>query len=150
MRVLVSACLLGTNCRYNGIPKEDAAVKDFLSKEDITLIPVCPEQLGGLPTPRTPSERKGMTVVSSEGENRTDAFNRGAEETLRIAKLYGCEAAILKERSPSCGNKEIYDGSFTGTVIPGEGVTAELLRKNGVRVFGENELSEFLEYVRRR
>ncbi|MBE5929486.1 MAG: DUF523 domain-containing protein [Lachnospiraceae bacterium] len=149
MRILVSACLLGVNCRYNGIPKEDAAVKGLLSRKDIALIPVCPEQLGGLPTPRTPSERKGDGVVSSEGEDRTEAFNRGALEALRLAKLYGCEAAILKERSPSCGNKEVYDGSFTGIVVPGEGVTAELLRKNGVKVFGESEMESFLEYVRR-
>lgn len=148
MKVLVSACLLGVNCRYNGVPKENAVVKELLNREEITLIPVCPEQLGGLPTPRTPSERKGEIVVSSEGEDRTGAFTRGAEETLRIAKMYGCEVAVLKERSPSCGNKEIYDGSFTGTVVPGEGVTAELLQKNDVKVFGESELTEFLEYVR--
>ncbi len=144
MRVLVSACLLGVNCRYNGIPKEDAAGKELLAREDITLIPVCPEQLGGLPTPRTPSERKGELVVSSEGEDRTEAFARGAKEALRIAKLYGCAVAILKERSPSCGNKAIYDGNFTGTVVQGEGVTAELLRKNGVKVFGESELEKLL------
>lgn len=150
MQILVSACLLGVNCRYNGIPKEDRAVKELLNREDITLIPVCPEQLGGLPTPRTPSERKGDFVVSSEGEERTEAFTRGAQETLRLAKLYGCEAAILKERSPSCGNKEVYDGSFTGTVVPGEGVTAELLQQNGMKVFGESELEDFFEYARRR
>ena len=149
MRVLVSACLLGVNCRYNGVPKEDRAVKELLNREDITLIPVCPEQSGGLPTPRTPSERKGDGVFSSEGEERTETFIRGAQEALRLAKLYGCEAAILKERSPSCGNKEIYDGSFSRTVVPGEGVTAELLQQNGVKVFGESELAEFLEYVRR-
>ena len=150
MRVLVSACLLGVNCRYNGVAKEDTVVKKLLDREDITLIPVCPEQLGGLPTPRTPSERKGMLVVSKEGEDRTDVFTRGAEETLRLAKLYGCMAAILKERSPSCGNKEIYDGSFSGTLVPGEGVTAELLRRNGVNVFGESEIEAFFEYIRRR
>lgn len=144
MKVLVSACLLGVNCRYNGVPVEDRAVTELLKREDITLIPVCPEQLGGLPTPRKPSERKGDLVVSSEGEDRTVAFTRGAEETLRIAKLYGCEVAILKERSPSCGSNRIYDGSFTGTVVPGEGVTAELLRRNGVTVFGESELEKFL------
>ena len=148
MKVLVSACLLGVNCRYNGVPKEDTAVKELLNREDITLIPVCPEQFGGLSTPRTPSERKGGCVVSLEGEDRTEAFMRGAEETGRIAQLYGCEAAILKERSPSCGNKQVYDGSFSGTVVPGEGVTAELLRKNGVKVFGESELAGFLEYVK--
>lgn len=144
MKVLVSACLLGVNCRYNGVPVEDVAVTELLKREDITLIPVCPEQLGGLSTPRKPSERKGDLVVSSEGEDRTGAFTRGAEETLRIAKLYGCEVAILKERSPSCGSNRVYDGSFTGTVVPGEGVTAELLRRNGVTVFGESELEKFL------
>ncbi len=150
MRVLVSMCLLGVNCRYNGVPKEDVTVKELLNREDITLIPVCPEQLGGLSTPRTPSERKGEIVVSSEGEDRTEAFMGGAREALHVAKLYGCEVALLKERSPSCGNKEVYDGSFSETVVPGEGVTAELLRKNGVKVFGESELQVFLEYVRRK
>ena len=150
MKVLVSACLLGVNCRYNGVPKEVAEVKELLEREDISLIPVCPEQLGGLPTPRTPSERRGSLVVSSEGEDRTEAFNRGAQEALRLAKMYECEAALLKERSPSCGKKEVYDGSFTRTVVPGEGVTAELLRKNGVKVFGESELDVFFEYVRRK
>lgn len=149
MKVLVSACLLGVNCRYNGVPVEDRAVTELLKREDITLILVCPEQLGGLPTPRKPSERKGDLVVSSEGEDRTEAFTKGAEEALRIAKLYGCEAAVLKERSPSCGNKEVYDGSFTGTLVPGEGVTAELLRRNGVKVFGESEIEAFLAFVRR-
>ena len=149
MKVLVSACLLGVNCRYNGVPVEDRAVTELLKREDITLIPVCPEQLGGLPTPRKPSERKGDLVVSSEGEDRTEAFTKGAEEALRIAKLYGCEAAVLKERSPSCGNKEVYDGSFTGTLVPGEGVTAELLRRNGVKVFGESKIEAFLAFVRR-
>lgn len=147
MRVLVSACLLGVNCRYNGVPKEEKAVKELLCRDNITLIPVCPEQLGGLPTPRTPSERKGALVVSMEGEDRTEAFISGARETLRLAKLYGCEVAILKERSPSCGSKEVYDGSFNGMVVTGEGVTAELLRQNGVKLFGENEISEFFKYV---
>jgi len=149
MRVLVSMCLLGANCRYNGVPKADEAERRLLGSEDITLIPVCPEQLGGLSTPRTPSERNGNRVVSKEGEDRTVAFYRGAEETLRIARLYGCDVAILKERSPSCGDKEIYDGSFSETLVPGEGVTVELLRKNGVKVFGESELEAFCEYIRR-
>lgn len=150
MRVLVSMCLLGVNCRYNGIPGEAEAVKQLVTCDDITLIPVCPEQLGGLPTPRTPSERRGDKVISKDGEERTEAFQKGAKEALNIAKLYGCEAAILKERSPSCGHNRVYDGNFSGTVIPGMGVTAELLQKNGVRVFGESELEDFLEYIRRK
>lgn len=149
MRVLVSMCLLGIRCRYNGSPKTNEAVVELLHRKDMTLIPVCPEQLGGLATPRTPSERRENGVVSLNGEDRTEAFLQGAEETLRIAKLYGCEAALLKERSPSCGTKEICDGSFTGRKIPGEGVTTELLRKNGIPVFGESEIEELLEYVRR-
>lgn len=149
MRVLVSMCLLGTNCRYNGEPKADEAVLALLAREDITLIPVCPEQLGGLPTPRTPSERRGKQVLSSEEEDRTEVFAHGAKEALRIAKLYGCTAAILKERSPSCGTKEIYDGSFSGTLVTGEGVTAEILRENGVKVFGESELVEFLLHLKK-
>jgi len=149
MRVLVSMCLLGTNCRYNGEPKEDEAVTELLKHEEITLIPVCPEQLGGLPTPRTPSERKGSKVMSSEGEDRTEAFQNGAKEVLRLAKLYGCEVALLKERSPSCGSGVVYDGTFCHTQVPGDGVCAELLKKNGIRVFGESELEKFLEFVGR-
>lgn len=149
MRVLVSACLLGVNCRYNGIPGGDEAVKELLVREDILFIPVCPEQLGGLSTPRTPSERKGERVYSFEGEDRTDAFFNGARETLRLAKMYGCEAAILKERSPSCGNGFVYDGTFSHTQVPGDGVCTGLLKKNGICVFGESELEQFLEYVRR-
>lgn len=144
MRVLVSMCLLGVNCRYNGEPKAEQAVAELLGRNDITLIPVCPEQLGGLPTPRTPSECRGESVISVDGEDRTEAFLQGARETLRIAKLYGCGAALLKERSPSCGSREIYDGSFNGSRIPGEGVTARLLRESGIRVFNENEIEQLL------
>ena len=142
MRVLVSMCLLGVNCRYNGEPKAEQAVAELLGRNDITLIPVCPEQLGGLPTPRTPSECRGESVISVDEEERTEAFLQGARETLRIAKLYSCGAALLKERSPSCGSREIYDGSFNGRRIPGEGVTARLLRESGIRVFNENEIEK--------
>ena len=150
MRVLVSLCLLGANCRYNGIPQEDFAVTALLGREDVTLIPVCPEQLGGLSTPRTPSEQQGDKVVDELGNDRTEAFTDGAKEVLRLAKLYGCEAAILKERSPSCGSGRVYDGTFSHTQISGDGVCAGLLKANGIRVFGESELSEFFEYARRK
>lgn len=149
MRVLVSACLLGVNCRYNGIPKTEEAVAELLTQKDITLIPVCPEQLGGLATPRTPSEQVGDCVLDEQGNDRTEAFVQGAKEALRLAKLYGCEAAILKERSPSCGSGFVYDGTFSHTQVPGDGVCAGLLKKNGICVFGESRLEEFLEYVRR-
>lgn len=147
MRVLVSMCLLGTNCRYNGIPQADEAVVELLNRQDITLIPVCPEQLGGLPTPRTPSEQQGDKVVNERGEDCTEAFVRGAKEALRLAGLYGCEAAILKERSPSCGSGSVYDGTFSHTQIPGDGVFAGLLKENGIRVFGESALQEFLAFL---
>ena len=147
MNVLVSACLLGVNCRYNSIPKEDATVKRLLNRDDITLIPVCPEQLGGLPTPRTPSEQIGERVMDEQGNDRTEAFVQGAKEALRLAKLYGCEAAILKERSPSCGSGFVYDGTFSHTQVPGDGVCAGLLKKNGICVFGESKLEEFFTYI---
>ena len=138
--LLISACLLGTNCKYNGgnnaLPEEKLAAL----REHYRLIPVCPERDGGLPTPRLPSERLGERVRNSAGEDVTRAFRRGAELALETAKREGCRMALLKERSPSCGSGKIYDGSFTGTVIPGDGITAELLRKNGIRVLGESEM----------
>lgn len=149
MNVLVSACLLGVNCRYNGIPQADEAVAELLTRKDITLIPVCPEQLGGLPTPRTPSERVAERVMDEQGNDRTEAFVRGAQEALRLAKLYGCEIAILKERSPSCGSRFVYDGTFSHTQVPGDGVCAGLLKKNEICVFGERDLEAFFAYVRR-
>ena len=136
--ILVSACLLGLRCRYNAEPKTDERVLALAKTH--TLVPVCPEQLGGLPTPRPPAERKGERVVSSDGTDVTSAFIRGAEETLALAQILGCRTTILKARSPSCGHGRIYDGSFTGNLISGSGVTAELLAKNGIRVFTEDEL----------
>ena len=108
-------------------------------------VPVCPEQLGGLPTPRAPSERQGERVVSSLGADVTAQYRRGAEEALRLAELYGCTTAVLKERSPSCGSGAIYDGTFTGTVTEGWGTAAALLRRHGVRVLGESQLASLLE-----
>ena len=138
--VLVSACLLGIHCRYDGGNNSNKAVLSLLEDKDICLIPVCPEQLGGLPTPRLPSERSGKQVVNSSGTDVTDAFEKGAEEALQIARLYGCSTAILKERSPSCGCKSVYDGTFTHTLTDRNGYTAELLLKEGIRVLGENDI----------
>ncbi len=136
--ILVSACLLGAACKYSGgnnfCPQVSAMVQDH------TLVPVCPEQLGGLPTPRPPSERQGNRVVTRDGRDVTDAYLRGAQEALRLATLFGCDTAVLKARSPSCGVRAIYDGSFTGTVISGNGVTAELLQAAGIRVLTEAQL----------
>ena len=140
--VLVSACLLGTACRYDGKEKENPQVRNLLEREDLVLIPVCPEQLGGLPTPRLPSERKEDRVENSQGTDVTAEYRRGAEEALKLARLYGCRLAVLKERSPSCGKGQIYDGTFSGRLTAGDGVTAELLEKEGIAVIGESELAE--------
>ena len=135
-KLLISACLLGVNCRYDGgnnaLPPETLA----LLRSRYELVPVCPEQLGGLPTPRVPSERRDGRVVSREGTDVTDAFRRGAEEALRIAKETGCRRALLKTNSPSCGSGTIYDGSFSGCLVEGDGVAAELLKHEKIEVFG--------------
>ena len=138
--ILISACLLGCACRYDGKSKGNAAVRALA--KDYQLIPVCPEQLGGLPTPRQPSERRGDRVVMKDGRDVTAEYRRGAEEALRLAELFGCGTAILKEKSPSCGSGRIHDGSFSGGLVPGDGVTAEVLKAHGLRVLGESRLSE--------
>lgn len=138
MNILVSACLLGVTCTYKGTSNEQEHILKLL-QEGHTLIPVCPEQLGGLPTPRPASERKGDKVESFLGVDVTDNFMRGAKEALRIAKLYDCKVAVLKERSPSCGSGQIYDGSFQGVLTNGDGVTAELLKQHGICVIGESK-----------
>ena len=137
MTILVSACLLGCPCRYDGTAKADPRVLALMERH--TLIPVCPEQLGGLPTPRLPSERREGGVFDRGGKNVTPQYRQGAEEVLRLARLYGCTHAVLKERSPSCGNGQIYDGSFSHVLVPGSGVAAELLAQNGITVLGESQ-----------
>lgn len=137
MTILVSACLLGCPCRYDGAAKADPRVLALMERH--TLIPVCPEQLGGLPTPRLPSERRDGGVFDRGGKNVTPQYRQGAEEVLRLARLYGCTHAVLKERSPSCGSGQIYDGSFSHVLVPGSGVAAELLAQNGITVLGESQ-----------
>ena len=138
MTILVSACLLGCPCRYDGKSKPNDAVLALM--EHHTLIPICPEQMGGLATPRVPAERKDGGVFTERGGDVTEQYRRGAEEALRLAQLYGCKYAILKERSPSCGNGQIYDGSFSRRLIEGDGVTAQLLKAHGITVLGESEV----------
>ena len=137
--LLISACLAGESCKYSGgsnaLPPEKLAALEAKYR----LVPVCPERDGGLPTPRTPSERRGDRVLNRAGEDVTEAFRRGAQLALETARREGCRLALLKERSPSCGSGEIYDGSFTGTVIVGDGITAEKLKKCGLTVCGETE-----------
>lgn len=145
MRVLVSACLLGVACRYDGKSKPHPAVLALQTRHQ--LIPVCGEIFGGLPTPRTPAERVGDRVLTADGRDVTTEYRRGAEQVLALAQRMGCTAALLKERSPACGTGKIYDGSFTRTLTTGDGVTAELLRKNGIAVFGESQLDALTAYL---
>ena len=141
--ILVSACLLGANCRYDG---NNGRYEDVLALlEGYHLVPVCPEQLGGMETPRLGSERRGeKTVINQSGQDLTTFFIKGAEETLRLAETFGCKKAILKERSPSCGHGMIYDGTFTGKKIPGSGITAALLEENGIEVIGESKICSLI------
>ena len=143
MRILVSGCLLGVCCRYDGASKPHRGVLELAAQHE--LIPVCPEQLGGLATPRPPAERQGGQIIAGTGADVTEQYRRGAEEALKLYRLLGCDAAVLKERSPSCGSGEIYDGTFSGTLIAGDGVTAGLLKANGISVYGESQIGELLK-----
>ena len=142
-KLLISACLLGRNCKYNGGNNYTPLVEALKARYD--LVPVCPECFGGLPIPHEPSERVGDKVLSKSGEDVTEPFRRGAEKTLAAAIQQGVTRAVLKERSPSCGCGSIYDGTFTGTVVPGNGVAAELLLSRGVVIYGESRIGELLE-----
>ena len=140
--LIISACLIGCRTRYDGKTSELPELEEL--KKKYHLIPVCPEQLGGLSTPRDPSEKRGDKVVTVNGADVTEAFKKGAEEVLRLAKMFECDTALLKERSPSCGFGKVYDGTFSGTLIDGSGVTARLLAANGIRVLGESCAGELL------
>ena len=142
-KLLISACLLGENCRYDGggnyVPDVEALGARF------ELVPVCPEQMGGLPTPRIPAERVEEKVLNREGTDVTAEYRKGAEDALAIAKANGVKFAVLQERSPSCGSEYVYDGTFSGKLIPGQGVTAQLLEENGIKVYSSGRIAEFLK-----
>ena len=137
---IISGCLLGLRCRYDGesrpLPEEALS----LLKHRYNLIPVCAEQLGGLPTPRIPCEIKDKRVVNRLGEDVTEQYIKGAEEVLLIAKGFGCKTAILKQNSPSCGKGKIHNGCFDGGYVIGNGITADLLIREGIEVIGEEEI----------
>jgi len=137
VNILVSACLVGTCCRYDGRHGYNEVIAS-LSKIH-TLIPICPEQLGGFPTPRPAAELKDGRVVTKSGNDITSQFDLGAKETLKIAQLTNCTFAILKNRSPSCGITQIYDGHFSGKRVDGMGITANFLQQNGMTVISEND-----------
>ncbi len=135
---LISACLLGINCRYDGRSKRhDGVISRFAGE---SLVPICPEQLGGLLTPRERAEQSGNRIITESGKDVTEHFVRGAEEVLRIAREFGATEAILKARSPSCGCGRVYDGTFSGNLIEGDGVTAAILKKNGINVMTEEDV----------
>lgn len=140
--ILVSACLLGINCKYNGGNNYNEKVIKFL--KDKRFIPVCPEQLGGLNTPRKPSEiivkNNVRYVFNNENKDVTKEFYKGALETLNIAKKFNCSTAILKAKSPSCGCGKIYNGEFSSKLVDGNGITAQLLVNNKIKVISENDI----------
>lgn len=136
--IIVSACLAGLHCRYDGGGKPNNEVIRLVAEGK--AIPVCPEQLGGLSTPRLPAEIIDGRVIRKDGVDVTSEFERGAQDALTLAKLAGAKSAILKAKSPSCGSGRIYDGSFSEKVIPGDGILTELLKKNGITVQTEEDL----------
>ncbi len=135
---LCSACLLGIKCRYDAKSKPNEKVLTLSKK--MVFIPVCPEQLGGLTTPRSPAEQKDNKVFTKDGEDVTAQFEKGAEETLKILKQFNIKEFIAKSKSPSCGSGKIYDGTFSNKLIKGDGVTTALLKRNGIKVISEEEL----------
>ena len=145
--ILVSACLLGVPCRYDGASKPCSAAEEL--REWYRLIPVCPEQLGGLPTPRPASEiGPDGRVRNRLGTDVTAEYHAGAEDALRIARENGCRLAVLKEKSPSCGAGKVYDGNFDGTLTDGDGITVRLLKSYGIRVIGESGIHALIREKR--
>lgn len=140
MKIMVSACLLGENCKYSGGNNRNERVLRFINGHEI--IPICPEVMGGLPTPRPPAEIVRGEVINCNGVSVDQEYHLGAERALAIAQREKIDLAILQSRSPSCGVKEIYDGTFSGTKIPGQGVTAALLAANGFCVMDVADLPE--------
>lgn len=135
---IVSACLAGINCRWDGKSKPCKKVMKLVAEGE--AIPVCPEQLGGLTTPRAQSEIKNGKVFTISGNDVTPQCMKGAKDALKIAKLANCKEAILKSNSPSCGVGKIYDGTFSGKLISGDGIFTKLLKKNGIKVKTEKEI----------
>jgi len=140
MKVMVSACLLGENCKYNGGNNLSEKVMKFIEGHEV--ISVCPEVMGGLPTPRTPSEIVNGVVTMADGRNVDVEFRKGAQIGFDLAKANNVDLVILQSRSPSCGVKQIYDGTFSGSKIDGQGVFARLLTENGFRIVDVEDLDE--------
>ena len=144
-KILISACLIGDKCKYNGESNalDSSLINALLEKYE--LVPFCPEVGGGLPTPRVPSERREDRVVNKNNKDVTKNFLIGAERALDLCLYLNIKVAILKDNSPSCGSTRIYNGRFENRLIKGEGVTTELLRRKGIRIISENEIEELLK-----
>lgn len=142
MKVLISSCLLGKNVKYSGGNNFSESLLKLLKKYNVEIIELCPEILGGLTVPREPSEIMDEEVINKKGVLVSNEFKKGAESTLKIAILNNVDFAILKERSPSCGKNFIYDGSFSGNLIKGQGISTKKLLENGIEVFSEEEISK--------
>ncbi len=142
MNILVSACLLGLNCRYDGSGCYQTGLEKLQSRHH--LIPVCPELYGGLPTPREPAEIVGDKVLTGSGRDVTAQYKKGAQETLALARMFNCRVAILKSKSPSCGKNFVYDGSFSGKLADGNGILAQLLIDEGLAVLTEDEIEQLV------
>ena len=140
MRIMVSACLLGENCKYNGRNNLSEKVMKFIEGHEV--IPVCPEVMGGLPTPRVPSEIVNGVVTMADGRIVDEEFRKGSQIGLNLAKENGVDLVILQSRSPSCGVKQIYDGTFSGNKIDGQGIFARLLTENGFRIVDVEDLDD--------
>lgn len=142
-KILISACLMGSYCRYDGNTNYKEELKPLLNKYEFIFI--CPECDGGLSIPRAPSERKNDIIVNKNGIDNTEFFLKGAMNALEVAKKNKITKAILKSKSPSCGKGKIYDGTFSRTLIDGNGLTAELLIKNGIKVYTEDEWKQLID-----
>ena len=145
MKIMVSACLLGDNVKYDGSNNKNNDLIEFL--KDYEIIKVCPECLGGLSIPRSPAEIVGDRVINKDNIDVTNEYLIGARETLRIAKDNDIKIAILKKNSPSCGSNKIYDGTFSHTLIDGDGITAKILKNNGIIVYNEDNYMAMQKYI---
>ncbi|ASS38754.1 DUF523 domain-containing protein [Fusobacterium sp. oral taxon 203] len=147
IKVLISACLLGDNVKYSGGNNLTPELVTLLEKYNVKIVKICPECFAGLPIPRVPSEIRGDKVYGKDGRDITKEFLVGAEKTYQVAKNKEIDFAILKERSPSCGNSYIYDGSFSGKVIQGQGLTTRKLNEENIVIFSEENLEEIEKYL---
>ena len=147
MKILISSCLLGLNCRYDGQSKFYPEIENVINRFE--LVPFCPECYGGLPTPRDAAEiqlnDEGIKVVTTRGNDVTKEYENGANSALFLCKKFGITVALLKAKSPSCGKGKIYDGTFSANLTDGNGITADLLLKSGIKVYNENEIDLLLE-----